>query len=378
LSELAEALPRTAAVIQEGIDRGLHTGVQIYVSLEGRAIADYGTGEGAPGELMTPETIMLWLSAGKPLTAVLVAKSWEQGRLDLDAPVARYVPEFANRGKDSITLHHLLTHTSGLRHIQTGWPDLSWDETIARICEAEPEPDWPPGERAGYHVASSWFVLGEVLRRIDGRPFSQSLRAGICEPLGMIDTWNGMPPDVYRSYVDSNRFGLMHERQGRELKPFDWNTELRCTRASPGGNTRGPIRELGRLYEMLLGGGVLDGVRILQQETVETFTARHRTGMYDETFRHRIDFGFGFIVDSNRYGAETVPYAFGRYCSPRTFGHGGAQSSIGFADPEHGLVVAWVANGRPGEPQHNRRNRTLSEAIYWDMGLATDTIEEAD
>ena len=369
---LAESLPETAAAITEGMDRGLHTGVQIYVSREGRTIADHGVGEGAPGEPMTPETIMLWLSAGKPLTAVLVAKFWEQRKLDLDAGVADYVPEFGRNGKEPITVRHLLTHTAGLRHIETGWPDLSWDETIARICDAEPEPDWPPGERAGYHVASSWFVLGELLRRIDGRPFSELLREELCEPLGMNDTWNGMPPDVYRTYAGANRCGLMHERQGRELKPLDWNTEPRCTRASPGGNTYGPIRELGRLYEMLLGGGELNGTRILQQETIKTFTDRRRTGMHDETFHHRIDFGLGLIIESNRYGAETVPYGYGRYCSPRTFGHGGAQSSIGFADPEHGLVVAWVANGRPGEPQHNRRNRVLNEAIYRDLGLANN------
>lgn len=374
MSELAEALPRTAAVIQAGMDRGLHTGVQIYVSLQGRTIADYGVGEGAPGTPMTPETIMLWLSAGKPLTAVLVAQFWESGRLDLDARVADYIPEFGRNGKESITIRHLLTHTAGLRHIETGWPDAAWDETIARICEAEPEPAWPPGERAGYHVASSWFVLGEVLRRIDGRPFPQLLREELCGPVGMTDTWNGMPPDVYRAHTDANRIGVLYEREGRELKPLDWNTEPRCTRPSPGGNTYGPIRELGRFYEMLLGGGLLEAKRVLQQDAVEAFTARQRTGMHDETFRHRIDFGLGFIVDSNEYGAETVPYGYGRHCSRRTFGHGGAQSSIGFADPEHGLVIAWVANGRPGEPQHNRRNRMLNEAIYVDLGLAGENV----
>ena len=98
-------------------------------------------------------------------------------------------------------------------------------------------------------------------------------------------------------------------------------------------------------------------------------TARHRVGEFDLTLAHIVDFGLGVIVDSNRYGLETVPYGYGKYCSPRTFGHGGAQSSQGWCDPEVGLVVAYFFNGRPGEAQHNRRSRKLNEAIYADLGL---------
>lgn len=100
-------------------------------------------------------------------------------------------------------------------------------------------------------------------------------------------------------------------------------------------------------------------------------TARHRVGEYDLTLGHAVDFGLGFIIDSNRYGAVTVPYGYGRFCSPRTFGHGGAQCSQGYCDPEAGLVVAHAFNGRPGEGQHQRRARALNEAIYQDLGRGT-------
>merc|ERR1711916_322324 len=79
-------------------------------------------------------------------------------------------------------------------------------------------------------------------------------------------------------------------------------------------------------------GGSLDGTRILQSETVDLMTSRQRVGAFDQTLQHVVDFGLGVIVDSNRYGAETVPYGYSRYCSERTFGHGGSQSSIGFAE----------------------------------------------
>ena len=81
-------------------------------------------------------------------------------------------------------------------------------------------------------------------------------------------------------------------------------------------------------------------------------TSRHRVGQYDQTLGHIVDFGLGFIIDSNQYGADTVPYGYGRYASPRTFGHGGAQSSQGYCDPENELVAAYLFNGRPGEGQH--------------------------
>ena len=98
-------------------------------------------------------------------------------------------------------------------------------------------------------------------------------------------------------------------------------------------------------------------------------TARHRVGMYDQTFRHVVDFGLGFIVNSAMYGVDTVPYGYGPHASPRAFGHSGAQSSVGMADPEHGLVIAVAFNGMPGEARHHARIREVLAAIYEDLGL---------
>jgi CubicO group peptidase (beta-lactamase class C family) len=122
---------------------------------------------------------------------------------------------------------------------------------------------------------------------------------------------------------------------------------------------------------MLLNGGKLDGTRVLKPETTAHLVRPQRVGMYDHTFRHVMDWGLGLIVNSNRYGADTVPYGYGRHASPSTFGHSGAQTSCGFADPEHDLVVAWVCNGAPGEPAHQARQRALNTAIYRDLGIRT-------
>src|SRR6476646_9996610 len=204
-----ERLPRAAAALEAGIAAGLHLGAQLHVSLHGEPVAEAALGENRPGEPLTPEHLVLWLSATKPVAAVAIAQLWERGRLELDDPVARHLPEFAVHGKERITLRHLLTHTGGIRMLDTGWPAAPWEEIVARICAMKPEPRWVPGQKAGYHQASSWFILGEVIRRVGGLPFSTYVRREIFEPLGMADSWIGMPPERYLEYWDAGRIGAM-------------------------------------------------------------------------------------------------------------------------------------------------------------------------
>ena len=371
--------------MEAGLREGLHIGAQAYVSLKGETVADLALGEARPGVPMRPDTLMVWMSSTKPVAAVAVAQLWERGRLELDEPVAAHVPEFAANGKERITIRHLLTHTAGIRGLLGRWEAGAWDEIIAAVCAARPEPDWPAGGKAGYHVATSWYVLGELVRRADehNRPFERYVREMVFEPLGMRDSWVGMPPERFRAY--GQRIGWMQDTSDPVPRPAnpEADTEAGAAACRPGSNGRGPARELGRFYEMMLNhGAVVDGapapdspagahpVRVLLPQTVEALTAAHRVGMFDVTFKHVMDWGLGFIVNSNRYGADTVPYGFGPHASPRAFGHSGHQSSSGFADPEHGLAVAVVCNGMPGEAKHDRRMRAVHAAVYEDLGLA--------
>lgn len=364
-----EQLPRTLAAIEAGRRAGLHLGAQLYVSRQGKPVADLAAGWARPDEPLTPDHLAVWLSATKPITAVAVARLWEGGALGLDDPIARHLPEFAAEGKGGITLRHALTHTSGFRMLEVGWPEAPWDEIIERICARRPEPRWVPGEKAGYHLTSSWFILGEIVRRLDGRPFARAVRAEVLEPLGMTDSWIGLPVEVYAA--ERHRLGPVWDTSGRgEPRERNWATEERNTRPSPGGNGRGTLRDLGRFYEALSAGGVHAGRRLLTPQTVEALTARHRVGMFDHTFQHTLDWGLGFIPDNNHYGADTIPYGYGRHASRRTFGHSGFRSSVGLADPTHGLVVALAFNGTPENEPHRQRMKAALEAIYEDLGLA--------
>lgn len=365
-----DRLPRTRQALEDGIREGLHLGAQIYVSLRGEPVADAALGENRPGEPLTPAHLLLWLSSTKPVAAVALARLWEKGRLEWDDPVARHIPEFAANGKEGITLRHLLTHTGGIRMLNLGWPESPWEEILAKLCAMKPEPRWVPGRKGGYHQSSSWFILGEVIHRVDGRPFSTYVREEVFEPLGMTDSWIGMPPERYRSYREAGRIGALWNTEGPEPVSHGWDTEERCVHPSPGGNGYGPMRELGRFYGMLLGRGTLAGRRLLTPQTVEALTARHRAGMVDVTFKHVLDWGLGFILNSAQYGVETVPYGYGRHASDRTFGHSGYRSSTGFADPEHGIAVALAFNGTPANDAHERRIRAVLDAVYEDLGLA--------
>lgn len=345
--------------------QGLHLGAQVYVSLRGTVVADDAVGEGRAGVELTPDTLMPWYSASKPVLAVCLAMLVEQGRLDYDDYVMDHVPEFGAGRKAEITVRHLLTHTSGLPQLDFSAEPLPWDAIQHRIQRSELAA--APGERAAYSTQAGWYVLAEVLRQIERIPYERFVRERLFEPLGMRDSWVGMPPEVYAAYGD--RLGVLYDTSGNRpvaVKPRNADEAALCR---PGSGGYGPIHELGYFYEMLLGKGERAGVRVLRPGLVAELTRRHRVGMIDETFHHKLDWGLGFIVNSNQYGPQTVPYGFGLHASEKTFGHGGMQSSAGFADPEHGLVVAVVFNGMPGEPKHGRRIRRFATALYEDLGL---------
>jgi CubicO group peptidase (beta-lactamase class C family) len=211
-------------------------------------------------------------------------------------------------------------------------------------------------------------MLGEIVRRVDGRAFEQYVREEIFLPIGMDDSWIGMPVERYRAY--GNRIGIMHNTTHGRLRPQAWDSEQSATVCRPGANARGPARELGRFYEMLLARGRCEatGKRVLRSQTVEAMVGRHRVGVYDHTLRHTVDWALGFTVNSRIYGSN-IPYGFGPCASMRAFGHGGSQSSIGLADPEHALAVAFVFNGMPGENAHAPRHAAMVSAIYEDLGL---------
>lgn len=367
-------LPATRAAILAGIDRGWHVGAQLEASRRGSVVARLALGEARSGVAMAPDTLVPWFSGTKPITAVAVLQQWERGRLDLDQPVARHLPAFGANGKGAITVRHVLTHTGGFRRLALSPGQIrrvSWEELVAAICAAPLEEGWVPGERAGYHAVSGFCVLGELVRRLDpaGRPLADYVAEEIFEPCDMADSWLTMEPDRHRAYgermaVPVRTGGSSPEVIGSLAGPDAYVPLL------PSGGAVGPMADLVRFYEMLLGGGERRGFRVLRADTVAAMTARQRAGMHDDTFGAVLDWGLGVMVNSWHHGQRPGWYGYGDHAHPDSFGHGGVGTLVSFGDPGSGLAVAVAFNGQLAEGANHERTQPVLNALYEDLGLA--------
>ncbi|EDM28317.1 hypothetical protein LNTAR_10391 [Lentisphaera araneosa HTCC2155] len=366
-----EQFSNTQKVIREGIEANLHFGAQVYISQDSEKLADFAIGKSHPDsidekKMLSPDTVLPWMSCSKMLTAVAIAILHERRSLTYDQLVGNILPSFACHGKESITIKHLLTHTSGIRLLPLQWDKLTWEETVAAIAKMPIESDWTPGEKAGYHIGTSWLILGEIVRILDGRPLDQFLQEEILLPLGMKHSGISMTKDLYlNSGLDiSGLYRTDTQTPYSSLEKYFDSVNL----VRPGASGRGPMKELATFMEMLLYKGSYEGKRLMSERTVEELVTRQREGLLDLTFNKTIDWGLGFMIDSKCHN-RSYPYSFGSYCSEETFGHNGNQSSAAYVDPEHDLVVCFVFNGMPGEYEHNKRLKAMNDAIYTDLDL---------
>ncbi len=372
--------------LESSIGRGDSKGVQARVSLRGDTVFDAALGEALPGVPMRGDTSVLWMSAGKPVTAVAIATLVQAGRIDWDDPVAEWYAGFEANGKEAITVRQVLMHTGGFRAAPVDYPQDDWPTIRRKVAAARLEPGWVPGERGGYHVHTGWWALGAVIEAAGGEAFASYVRRHVLEPLGMSHSWITMPPEVHDSLLKQKSLAATPDTSDPADQPTPgWQftgTETRawCTNVRPGGNAYGPASDLLRFYRMMLdetpcGGdlpGTLDGVGLLDQAIARNLVHRHRDGMTDRTFRHVMDWGLGFMLDSKQHqtGGVIAPYGYGPRASRDAFGHGGSQCAVGFADPTHQLAGAILWNGQPGEAAHQRRLHDALGALYEDLGLA--------
>ena len=355
----------TLSTIQQGIKEELHTCAQVYISQYGETIADFAVGEYAEGKVCTTETILPWMSCSKMITAVAFAIIQERNLVDFSDRVSTVIPEFANNGKENITFENILNHTSGIRLLSLKWDDISWKESIDAICKMPVEQDWKIGVDGGYHIGTSWFILGEAIQRLSKTNLQDFIDCEIFKELGMNNSWIAMPQDIYTNNELIARF------YRTDTSPIRLGLDKYAkapNKCRPGASCRGPINELGKFMNMLYEGGTAGHGRILSEKTIESMTQPSRVGVVDKTFMKKIDWGLGFMLDSKQY-QDTYPYSFGPGCSEETFGHNGNQSSAAYVDPENELTVCFVFNGLPGEVKHQVRLHEMNKAIYKDLDL---------
>jgi CubicO group peptidase (beta-lactamase class C family) len=319
------------------------------------------------------------------MTALCAHRLIERGELDLDAPVARYWPEFAAKDKGDLPVRWLLSHQAGLPAVRRPLPtEALYDWSAMAAALAEQEPWWEPGTRHGYHALTFGFLVGEVIRRASGRSVGTILRDEVAGPLGA-DFFIGLPAaedartsPLYGSLVPpqpeegltaaADRFaaaaGQASDLQARlaqlpgPLAQFmrDMTDPTTMTGAAfnnppgrsdrvntrawrgaeiPAANGHGTAEALARIYGALARGGALGGVRLLEPASIELARTEQVFGPDAVLGGLPMRFGLGFMLRQ-----DLMPIS----PNPNAFGHPGAGGSIGMADPDAKLGFGYVTN----------------------------------
>jgi CubicO group peptidase (beta-lactamase class C family) len=310
-----------------------------------------------------PDSLFFLFSASKPMTALLVHLLAERGELDLDDPVARYWPEFGQRGKQAITIRQVLRHRSGLPVARSMAADAltmtDWTASIRALERAAPA--YPPGQVPAYHVLSYGFLLGELVRRVTGTPVRDFLHAALLAPLSLRDTYLGLPDSQWERRVPVS---------GR--KPAELATGLMVNRRAvrqaviPAASVSSTARDLARLYQALLDGGRLGGVRVLAAETILAARSPSSEGETDRYLKLPVRWSEGFQLGGERGGPARLGGRFspmGQGSSPLAFGHNGSYACIGWADPQRQLAVAYLTGQLVSRADGARHMAAVSDAI---------------
>ncbi|WP_397378783.1 serine hydrolase domain-containing protein [Pseudomonas sp.] len=340
-----------AALFDDPQERGMALCVQI----GGETVVDLwaGVADKEGQYAWHSDTILNLFSCTKTFTAVTALQLVGEGKLELDAPVARYWPEFAANGKEKITLRHLLSHQAGLPALRQMLPaEALYDWPTMTCALAAEQPWWALGEGHGYAPITYGWLVGEVLRRVEGRGPGESIVARTATPLGLDFHVGLTDEDFERVAIISRGKGNFGDAAAqRLLKTMMSEPAAMSTRAftnppsimtstnkpewrrmqQPAANGHGNARSLAGFYT-----GLLDG-RLLESELLNELTREHAQGE-DKTLLTQTRFGLGCMLDQPDVANAT--YGMG----PRAFGHPGAGGSIGFADPERDVAFGFVTN----------------------------------
>ena len=326
------------AVLDQLVADGPEVGVQVAVYVRGELVVDAwaGVADEASGRAVDGDTLFSASSTGKGVAATCMHVLADRGRLDYEAPVCTYWPEFAANGKANVTVRHILSHRSGIPHPPPGFdPEMmvDWDRMAAGLAALRPL--FEPGTKTAYQASTFGFLTGEILRRIDGRPIGEFLQQEVCRPLGIDALFFGVPDEALPR-VATLKEGPGYQRPSSAPPPsvtaetFNRTDARKAALPSSGAITN--ARSLARHYAMLAQGGELDGVRLLRPERIRIATEL-QTDAVDEYYRVSIRRGLGY-----RLGGDAGPGA-----GPNGFGHVG-NGMFGYADPDRQVAIGFLKN----------------------------------
>jgi CubicO group peptidase (beta-lactamase class C family) len=410
-------LQRLKPLFQENFKKFGELGAAVSVWQNGKQVVDLYGGfcDAGREKPFTADTLVLVWSATKGIGSACVLHALQQHDIELDRGVAEFWPEFAQAGKEKITLAQLLSHQAGLCALDRRVDVLDYDGVI-RALEAQ-APLWPPGTAHGYHARTFGFLLDELVRRITGKTLSEYWQANFVRPLEL-DFWigsperensrvatiyaakSGQPPEPKQFYRDLVTPGTLARKTF--TSPYGLNVISKMNdpaiRAQPivsfGGI--GSASALTKFYSMLANGGSLDGKTFFSEKTIAWMSTTLSDGI-DRVFQIPTAFSAGFMKDSQGAAVSSGAVASAKAASPpsdkerigrlrhatasqgnrsslvarklfgpsaTSFGHPGAGGSHAFADPENKIAFAYVMNQMEQSVLPNEKSLRLVDAIY--------------
>ncbi len=295
--------------------------------------------------------------------------------------MARYWPEFAQADKDELPVRWLLSHRAGLPAVAAPLPyEATFDWEAMTTALAAQAPWWTPGEQHGYHALTYGWLVGEVVRRITGQSLGETFRREIAHPLGL-DLHIGLAEAEHDRVAEMSDLPLAEtnrdageginlaeilrtDPEGMIAKSFlnppsiaaGPNNAAWRKAEIPAANGHGSARDLARLYGAFACGGELDGVHVLNAESIERCRTEESFGP-DAILGLNSRFGLGFMLSQETPGAAFGP-------NPGAFGHPGAGGSVGFADPATGVGFGYAMNYMGPHILLDPRATALIDAFY--------------
>ena len=341
----------------EGFEKGEEHGAGVSIFHRGQCVVDLMGGWRDRDHTVPydPDALQIVFSTTKGIMSIAVALCVQRGLLDYAEKVATYWPEFAQAGKQDLTVAELLAHRGGLYTLREPLSlndALSWDYVTAKLAETEPL--LPPGSVHAYHAITFGWLSGELVRRVDGRSVSEFISDEISGPLNA-DFYVGLPEHLEHRVArlmahpipsfPPEIAKIMNDRGGPGTKgeaalslngafgPGAFNKPEVHRAQVPGANGIGNARALAKIYAACV--GEVDGVQLLRPDTVaQATTSMTPVDEVDAVLLSQTDFAMGFMRHNDHY----------RFTGPEAFGHTGAGGSASFADARRQLGFSYVMN----------------------------------
>ena len=355
----SEKLEAVFARAKRDVEDGTLPSAQVAIARRGKlaGMRTYGSAvQGGVEKPATDDTMYHVFSSTKAVVAAAVWLLFEEGLLRLDERVAEIIPEFGTNGKEIIDIETLMLHAGGFPYAPFA-PERWTDRDALRRAFSEWKLNWPVDSRYEYHATSMHWVLSEIIERRTGVAWKTFIRDRITGPMGLDELYIGCPPEQQHRVADVRYMATPVAPPGGwgEVTPeaiLRMNEPAARAAGVPGGGGVASAATMALFYQPLVNGGVtVDGKRIMKAETIEFGTkVRARPHHIDEPLKL---FDPNLIVNTNRALAVSVAggdgfnfaRGFGRTCSPRAFGHGGAGGQVAWGDPETGISVGYCTNG---------------------------------